>query len=369
MKQDNTKILLISAEVDEKFNILGVDIESTTQVEEAKNGITTNRKVFQCFHCCQDLEAQIDVKMNSDYILDCDVEEEEDAPPEVPIEEPAELDEICPDVFTESHDMLEMTESLPMDIFEQPSLEHKLIKVAEDMEERSNTQERLFTCPECGEIFKSKYSYRMHKNIHTNKFECTICKASHSKNERLRAHLKRDHSDEEQLQHAQNIAKLRKADEEKSHEVPAPQEIDTEKKVTVPLDTVAGVTFCCNTDFGTIDELFQHFKSVHGDDYFTCGICGKQLKSKKTFKHHVVRVHVEKTDDTLVFPCTQSGCDAKYMLQRDLNHHVAKKHGIKQRRETCVICDQTFESNRSLINHLQVHETNRPYKCKSYGFC
>lgn len=221
----------------------------------------------------------------------------------------------------------------------------------------------IFECPECNEKFKTKYSYRIHKNIHGDKYKCTICDVPHVKKERLLAHLKREHTDDEQRKHHQSVAKQK---QEYIKILPIPGEVITQQQVKSS-KVYNQSTFCltCEIEFINTEEYFKHVRDIHHTNDYICSICNKVLKSRKTFKHHMVRAHSDKTNTSTMNLC--SFCNAKYLLQRDLKNHIRVKHMQQPSTLSCPECYEAFTSRRDLNQHKQTHKNEdqrRPHQCK-----
>lgn len=197
----------------------------------------------------------------------------------------------------------------------------------------------------------SSYTFRLHKNIHTDKFKCQICSERFIKGERLRKHMKK-HTQEEQAR----AKKLEKEALIKKAEIlmkPLPAAI--ERGTLCPI---------CGKNFPSSGSLFAHTQTAHKTRLFECDFCKRILKSRKTFKHHLIRAHSDKTDQSLILHC--DFCPAKYLLKRDLHIHLRAKHVPKEKTFVCEICKQAYIYKRELLDHLRTHQdkSQGKYKCE-----
>lgn len=416
MKQ-HQKTLLILTELDENYKILDLDVQKVAY-QDQMTGV--NRKAVPCPNCSQFFVIQVEISVNSDCLLsdsegvvlaETDLANEEYVVTEMTSTvteqlfpddyiEVKEVTEDCdqvitPDQLDEDLNVHLTVKEEVLEDYQKPLVQDTDLDVVGEFVEETpdgsqvrsariykikeftstqpevNIQQRavdLFECPDCHEKFKTKYSFRIHKNVHTEKYKCRICFAAHPKKERLMAHLRREHTKEEQEIH--HAIKAREKEEESAANKGVEYYDDSTNSMQLIERPTERATSCtlCDTQFNTIEAYFTHVKKEHGTDNYICGICGKILKSRKTFKHHMIRAHTDKNDVTQLFHCKI--CDAKYLLQRDLNHHVKLKHTEGEKPRECPDCGDVFTNRRTLYSHRLVHSKEgvpRPHTCKVCG--
>ena len=63
-------------------------------------------------------------------------------------------------------------------------------------------------------------------------------------------------------------------------------------------------------------------------------------------------------------------CEKIFQTNAYKNQHIKSTHGIKEKKFTCNVCDQKFESNHRLASHLKHHhhqDGQKNFKCDSCG--
>ncbi|XP_063697525.1 zinc finger protein 62 homolog [Culicoides brevitarsis] len=195
-----------------------------------------------------------------------------------------------------------------------------------------------FQCEICFERFNSYFTFRIHKNIHTDKFKCLVCDTRFIKGERLRKHLLMKHTKEE----------IALAQEKSKTDPKTPSEIE---KVLPEHGTLCAT---CGKNFPTTTAYFAHTQIAHKSLSFECYYCNRILHSRKTLKHHMIRTHSDKSDASLLHRCDY--CSASYPLKRDLVIHLRAKHVPTEKKFTCEICQEAFIFKKELLDHQKSHE-------------
>lgn len=185
---------------------------------------------------------------------------------------------------------------------------------------------------------------------------CKICSIRFIKGERLRTHMKK-HTPEEQ-------ALAKKLEEDEFHES-ASKVVEPPPVFDPPTPKERG-TLCptCGKKFSSTGSFFAHSQTAHKERLYECHFCGKVLKSRRTFKHHIIRTHSDKTDQSLLHRC--DFCPVTYLLKRDLYIHLRAKHVPKEKKCVCEICKQAFIYKRELLDHLRTHQDKSQgrHKCE-----
>jgi len=111
--------------------------------------------------------------------------------------------------------------------------------------------------------------------------------------------------------------------------------------------------------FEDIRNYKRHMKK-HSLEMVKCDICGKMLKGAKELRHHISRMHEEKT-----FTCDE--CPERKFAKIELGMHRWNKHGEKN--SPCSQCEKSFITAYRLKEHFsRVHLNDRQYSC-SYTGC
>ena len=104
----------------------------------------------------------------------------------------------------------------------------------------------------------------------------------------------------------------------------------------------------------------------------TCPLCLKIYSSKSKVKRHLNTVHNKPTTDTeITYSCNQ--CIKCFIDKDSLTKHKKKKHAGKRKPYKCTICQASFSQKMNLTKHIQfVHHGIKEYSCnwcyKSFAF-
>ena len=106
----------------------------------------------------------------------------------------------------------------------------------------------------------------------------------------------------------------------------------------------------------------------------TCPLCLKIYSSKSKVKRHLNTVHNKPTTTTgtdITYSCDQ--CSKCFIDKDSLKKHKKKKHGGKRKPYNCQICQAAFSQKMNLTKHIQfVHQGIKEYSChlcyKSFAF-
>ncbi|XP_045168657.2 zinc finger and BTB domain-containing protein 24-like isoform X2 [Mercenaria mercenaria] len=142
-----------------------------------------------------------------------------------------------------------------------------------------HTEEKKFTCDECGKSFKAWPYLKQHRQIHIKERNilCPVCPMKFKYAAVLKVHLK-THSDQKPHNCEQCGKKFKRADLLTTHKKYHMEE----KPFPCPE---------CSKTFKVKQDMKKHFK-IHLPPKFFCGICGKSFVQKHNLRIHM-KVHGE----------------------------------------------------------------------------
>ncbi|KAI2659279.1 Zinc finger protein OZF [Labeo rohita] len=136
----------------------------------------------------------------------------------------------------------------------------------------------------------------------------------------------------------------------------------------------------CSKSFSTKGSLQRHML-VHQDMApFSCGSCGSQFKSKFHLKEHErlhtdsVNVNTDPRHTTRLslpaqgpgkFPFRCKVCDRPFRRQKSLKNHMLLHQG--DRNYPCIFCGRRFFKSWHLAEHIRIHTGEKPFGCSKCG--
>ena len=165
------------------------------------------------------------------------------------------------------------------------------------------------------------HGVRKNSQIDGYRFQCPSCDCNYSREDNLRAHMKKLHND----CHS-SIGK---------------------KEIVLPFETTKSPT------------KPKKAKIVHD-----CDTCGKSFTEKHALEKHTAKIHKVKYDCNV--------CNFKMTNKEILDKHNAKFHNGGKGHK-CPVCEKSFSFKNKLVDHVKVLHKGvlNPYKCtycpKSFG--
>ncbi|XP_015124480.1 zinc finger and BTB domain-containing protein 41 [Diachasma alloeum] len=251
---------------------------------------------------------------------------------------------------------------------------------------------KMMRCKRCQEIVEAKF-VKSHV-CKTNKYKCEICNKVFNIQKGLEVHLKEHKNQEEQVKIERRS--VEHTEVEPSGFVPPVFSIPASESIASVLtldEENKGVSSCfiCDKNFMNEELLRNHFQThcdntsegdqVLEDKVYQCAICGETLESESGLEDHVEKHLCDDEDDNpnliniegilqvqinkQMHTCVQ--CAQQFDTELNLVMHMQQheeeaafaewgKEGLKaQDDHACTICEETFTSEETLANHLDLH--------------
>ncbi|XP_073537623.1 uncharacterized protein [Phyllobates terribilis] len=210
------------------------------------------------------------------------------------------------------------------------------------------TEEKPYSCSECGKRYSKNYQLVTHRRIHTGEkpFSCSECGKCFTKKSYLVTHQK-SHTGEKPF----SCSECGKCFNRKTILV-THQRIHTGEK---PFSCTE-----CGKCFTEKSYLVTHQRTHTGEKPFSCLECGKCFCQKSNLVSHQ-RIH---TGDK-PYSCLE--CGRRFTEKNHLVAHQNTHTGEKP--YSCSECGKSFNEKSHLLKHQRIHTGEKPFSCSECGKC
>ncbi|XP_045914778.1 gastrula zinc finger protein XlCGF26.1-like [Micropterus dolomieu] len=243
------------------------------------------------------------------------------------------------------------------------------------------TDQKMFSCSECGKRLTLKGNLQRHMRIHTREtpFSCSVCSRRFPSFSELKKHKCVDESSNGNQTKENREAEPRATSSVEQMETEAdgedcggpeparnsdpdrplqPETEDSSKLDTEDSDDDCEETRNCPSGSNTDDIPVMSGTHITDRKSFSCSVCGKIFTRKANLQCHM-KIHTGEKP----FSCSE--CGARFFLKGNLQSHIRTHTGEKP--FSCSECGKRYNSKRNLQSHMRTHTGEKPFSCSECG--
>ncbi|KAG7213195.1 hypothetical protein KM043_002509 [Ampulex compressa] len=226
------------------------------------------------------------------------------------------------------------------------------------------------TCPFCARRFKDEKQVNRHiRRVHARPFKCEQCPRSYFSRPVLEAHRK-THISDFFVECSTCHIRYKREQSLKHHYARAHSDLEPkfvcdhcDKRYRLKMDLVVHIKrahmanaeicrFCGKAVMDRSHHEWRHKQQARKNSFeHACNLCYKRFHSRVKLDNHLL-LHKEG------YRCEE--CDEVFRVRGQLGRHRSMKH---KPATVCTICGKTFTSVSTFYQHVLTHAGIRPYKC------
>ncbi|XP_059167419.1 histone-lysine N-methyltransferase PRDM16-like [Physella acuta] len=197
------------------------------------------------------------------------------------------------------------------------------------------TGEQTYSCPHCGEVFRSKVAVRRHQT-----YTCTSALTPYS-------------SLKEQMGLAQHSLV---ASNSLGNVLSSGSDLSSNSRAAHDSSNANNISNDSDDNRSDNSDSYQEPVETGNGGEFKCDECPKSFQWKANLQRHQLTHDADRK-----FPC--ENCDKVFTDPSNLQRHIRSQH-VGARSHACSECGKTFATSSGLKQHQHIHSSIKPFQCE-----